>query len=86
MEAVEHLQRAVGQDHLLRADLPERRRSRGVLSPDEASEGQACPTWTPSSWDSCVAFWCLRQLPAFVTNTTGNRKWLFLSTSFRNAR
>ncbi len=45
-----------------------------------------CPTWTSNRWDNCCAFWCLWQLPALVTKTTGNRKLLFWSRSFRNAR
>lgn len=101
METLQHLQRTVGKHHLLWGDLQRERRVTWpcssnhnnyvkkyyvTLSNLKTLPWPVCPTWTSSRWDSCSAFWCLWQLPALVTNTTGNRKLLFWSTIFRNAR
>lgn len=42
-------------------------------------------TGTPSMWDSWSAFFCRKQLPAFVTKTSGSRNCPWASSSFWKA-
>lgn len=84
VETPHHLQRAVGQNHLLGGDLSAKAGLRGAAA--AAGRAEPAPTCTCSSWESCRALWRRWQLPALVRKTTGSTKRRSLSSSFPSAR